>query len=119
MVSLLKSLVDPRKNWFTRQHMKVVSQRLCHYGRLYDPYYDLDINKALSRLSREIVDARNQCRIPPRASSQKKKSNDLWIRPKPARFNWVGLGPVPMLCPAFKSGSGSIPSKLGLARAQP
>ncbi|CAN6678352.1 unnamed protein product [Malus baccata var. baccata] len=31
MVSLLKSLVDPRKNWFTRQHMKVVSQRLCHY----------------------------------------------------------------------------------------
>ncbi|CAN6543363.1 unnamed protein product [Malus baccata var. baccata] len=31
MVSLLKSLVDPRKNWFTRHHMKVVSQRLCHY----------------------------------------------------------------------------------------
>ncbi|TQD74297.1 hypothetical protein C1H46_040176 [Malus baccata] len=62
MVSLLKSLVDPRKNWFPRQHMKVVSQRLCHYGRLYDPYYDLDINKALSRLSREIVDARNQSR---------------------------------------------------------
>ncbi|VVA15083.1 PREDICTED: cytochrome [Prunus dulcis] len=64
MASFLQSLVDPRKNWFARQHMKAVSQRLRHYGLryddLYDPYYDLDIKEALNRLPREIVDARNQ-----------------------------------------------------------
>lgn len=30
------------------------------YDDLYDPMYDLDINEALNRLPREIVDARNQ-----------------------------------------------------------
>ena len=64
MGSFLQSLIDPRKNWFARQHMKAVSRRLRHYGLryddLYDPYYDLDIKEALNRLPRQIVDARNQ-----------------------------------------------------------
>ncbi|KDP33618.1 hypothetical protein JCGZ_07189 [Jatropha curcas] len=64
MSSLLQSLIDPRKNWFAKQHMKALSKRLRKYGLryddLYDPYYDLDIKEALNRLPREIVDARNQ-----------------------------------------------------------
>ncbi|KAF7151602.1 hypothetical protein RHSIM_Rhsim02G0194100 [Rhododendron simsii] len=62
--SLTKWLVDPKKNWFAKQHMKTVSTRLRRYGLryddLYDPYYDLDIKEALNRLPREIIDARNQ-----------------------------------------------------------
>ncbi|XP_021890859.1 cytochrome b-c1 complex subunit 7-2-like [Carica papaya] len=64
MSSFLRSFVDPKKNWFARQHMKTVSTRLRKYGLryddLYDPYYDLDVKEALNRLPREIVDARNQ-----------------------------------------------------------
>ncbi|KAK9932356.1 hypothetical protein M0R45_011547 [Rubus argutus] len=64
MASFLQSFIDPRKNWFARQHMKAISTRLRHYGLryddLYDPYYDLDIKEALNRLPREVVDARNQ-----------------------------------------------------------
>ncbi|XP_061356271.1 cytochrome b-c1 complex subunit 7-2, mitochondrial-like isoform X2 [Gastrolobium bilobum] len=63
MASLLQSLVDPKKNWFARQHMKSLSKRLRKYGLryddLYDPYYDLDIKEALNRLPKEIVDARH------------------------------------------------------------
>ncbi|KAI8569009.1 hypothetical protein RHMOL_Rhmol02G0245700 [Rhododendron molle] len=59
-----KWLVDPKKNWFAKQHMKSVSTRLRRYGLryddLYDPYYDLDIKEALNRLPREVIDARNQ-----------------------------------------------------------
>ncbi|XP_028066865.1 cytochrome b-c1 complex subunit 7-2-like [Camellia sinensis] len=62
--SLMKWLVDPKKNWFAAQHMKSVSTRLRRYGLryddLYDPYYDLDVKEALNRLPREIVDARSQ-----------------------------------------------------------
>ncbi|XP_073005407.1 cytochrome b-c1 complex subunit 7-2, mitochondrial-like isoform X2 [Typha latifolia] len=62
--SLVQWLINPRKNWFARQHMKAVSGRLKRYGLryddLYDPYYDLDIKEALARLPREVVDARNQ-----------------------------------------------------------
>ncbi|OAY81621.1 cytochrome b-c1 complex subunit 7-2-like isoform X2 [Ananas comosus] len=57
-------LINPRRNWLARQHMKAVSKRLRNYGLryddLYDPYYDLDIKEALARLPREVVDARNQ-----------------------------------------------------------
>ncbi|CBI20998.3 hypothetical protein VitviT2T_004761 [Vitis vinifera] len=64
MESLMKWLVDPKKNWFARQHMKTISTRLRKYGLryddLYDPKYDLDIKEALNRLPREIVDARHQ-----------------------------------------------------------
>ncbi|KAI5556318.1 hypothetical protein POPTR_018G031400v4 [Populus trichocarpa] len=64
MASFLQSLVDPRKNWLAKQHMKTLSSRLRRYGLryddLYDPYYELDIKEALNRLPREIVDARNQ-----------------------------------------------------------
>ncbi|KAJ6406274.1 hypothetical protein OIU84_009907, partial [Salix udensis] len=64
MASFLQSFVDPRKNWLAKQHMKTLSSRLRRYGLryddLYDPYYELDIKEALSRLPREIVDARNQ-----------------------------------------------------------
>ncbi|XP_052209089.1 cytochrome b-c1 complex subunit 7-like isoform X2 [Diospyros lotus] len=62
--SLMKWLVDPKKNWFAAQHMKAVSNRLRKYGLryddLYDPLYDLDVKEALNRLPREVVDARNQ-----------------------------------------------------------
>ncbi|KAL9376271.1 hypothetical protein Peur_030391 [Populus x canadensis] len=64
MASFLQSLIDPRKNWLAKQHMKALSSRLRRYGLryddLYDPYYELDIKEALNRLPREIVDARNQ-----------------------------------------------------------
>ncbi|VVB17208.1 unnamed protein product [Arabis nemorensis] len=64
MASFLQSLVDPRKNFLARLHMKSVSNRLRRYGLryddLYDPLYDLDIKEALNRLPREVVDARNQ-----------------------------------------------------------
>ncbi|CAH2044417.1 unnamed protein product [Thlaspi arvense] len=64
MASFLQSLVDPRKNFLARLHMKSVSNRLRKYGLryddLYDPLYDLDIKEALNRLPREVVDARNQ-----------------------------------------------------------
>ncbi|KAK9141628.1 hypothetical protein Syun_011028 [Stephania yunnanensis] len=64
MESILKFMVDPKKNWLAAQHMKSVSKRLKKYGLryddLYDPYYDLDIKEALARLPREVVDARIQ-----------------------------------------------------------
>ncbi|KAK9101907.1 hypothetical protein Sjap_019161 [Stephania japonica] len=64
MDSILKFMVDPKKNWFAAQHMKTLSKRLRKYGLryddLYDPYYDLDIKEALARLPREVVDARIQ-----------------------------------------------------------
>ncbi|KAL9400299.1 hypothetical protein Peur_009260 [Populus x canadensis] len=64
MASFLQSLIDPRKNWLAKQHMKTLSSRLRRYGLryddLYDPYYELDIKEALNRLPREIIDARNQ-----------------------------------------------------------
>ncbi|KAJ6856455.1 hypothetical protein NC651_038168 [Populus alba x Populus x berolinensis] len=64
MASFLQSLIDPRKNWLAKQHMKTLSSRLRRYGLryddLYDPYYETDIKEALNRLPREIVDARNQ-----------------------------------------------------------
>ncbi|KAL4650974.1 hypothetical protein ACB092_01G125800 [Castanea dentata] len=64
MASLMKAIVDPKKNWLAALHMKSISNRLRKYGLryddLYDPYYDLDIKEALNRLPREIVDARNQ-----------------------------------------------------------
>lgn len=57
-------MVDPKKNWFARQHMKTLSNRLRRYGLryddLYDPMFDLDIKEALDRLPREVVDARTQ-----------------------------------------------------------
>ncbi|XP_038897787.1 cytochrome b-c1 complex subunit 7-2, mitochondrial [Benincasa hispida] len=64
MASFLQSFIDPKKNWFARQHMKALTQRLRNYGLryddLYDPYYDIDVKEALNRLPREVVDARNQ-----------------------------------------------------------
>ncbi|PNY10750.1 cytochrome b-c1 complex subunit 7-2-like protein, partial [Trifolium pratense] len=63
MASLLQAIVDPKRNWFARQHMKAVSTRLRKYGLryddLYDPYYDVDIKEALNRLPKEVVDARH------------------------------------------------------------
>ncbi|KAK8952668.1 hypothetical protein KSP40_PGU000204 [Platanthera guangdongensis] len=57
-------LVNPRRNPLAAVHQRVISKRLRNYGLryddLYDPYYELDINEALNRLPREIVDARNQ-----------------------------------------------------------
>lgn len=32
MASFLQSLIDPKKNWFARQHMKALTQRLRNYG---------------------------------------------------------------------------------------
>ncbi|XP_035545059.1 cytochrome b-c1 complex subunit 7-2, mitochondrial-like isoform X2 [Juglans regia] len=62
--SWLQSLLNPNKNWFAKQHMQALSNRLCNYGLryddLYDPMSDLEIKDALNRLPREIVDARNQ-----------------------------------------------------------
>ncbi|KAJ8773605.1 hypothetical protein K2173_005851 [Erythroxylum novogranatense] len=64
MSSILGMLLDPRKNWFAKMHMKALSSRLRKFGLryddLYDPYYDLDIKEVLNRLPGEIVDARNQ-----------------------------------------------------------
>ncbi|CAI0414995.1 unnamed protein product [Linum tenue] len=64
MSTFLQSFLDPRKNWFARQHMNAISTRLKKYGLryddLYDPYFDLDVKEALNRLPREIIDARNQ-----------------------------------------------------------
>ncbi|KAL1532437.1 cytochrome b-c1 complex subunit 7-like [Salvia divinorum] len=62
--ALSKWLVDPKRNPLAAMHMKAVSTRLRRYGLrhddLFDPMYDLDVKEALSRLPREIVDARNQ-----------------------------------------------------------
>ncbi|OAY53712.1 cytochrome b-c1 complex subunit 7-2, mitochondrial [Manihot esculenta] len=64
MASFLQSFLDPKKNWFAKQHMKALSKRLRKYGLryddLYDPYYELDVKEALNRLPREIIDARTQ-----------------------------------------------------------
>ncbi|KAH9327039.1 hypothetical protein KI387_007217 [Taxus chinensis] len=55
-----KSAVD----WVTIQYCTVVGNRLRHYGLrhddLYDQTFDLDVQEALNRLPREVVDARNQ-----------------------------------------------------------
>ncbi|KMT16839.1 hypothetical protein BVRB_2g043200 [Beta vulgaris subsp. vulgaris] len=62
--SLLKTLLDPKKNIFAAMHKSATDKRLRKYGLrfddLYDPLEDLDIKEALDRLPREIVDARNQ-----------------------------------------------------------
>ncbi|KAL2898400.1 Cytochrome b-c1 complex subunit 7-2 [Bienertia sinuspersici] len=62
--SLLKALLDPKKNFLAAMHKSAVDHRLRKYGLrfddLYDPLEDLDIKEALDRLPREIVDARNQ-----------------------------------------------------------
>ncbi|CAE6164137.1 unnamed protein product [Arabidopsis lyrata] len=64
MASLLKSFIDPKKNFLARMHMKAISTRLRRYGLryddLYDQYYSMDIKEAMNRLPREVVDARNQ-----------------------------------------------------------
>ncbi|CAN6209642.1 unnamed protein product, partial [Urochloa humidicola] len=65
MISRLSSwFVNPRRNPLARMHRDAVASRLRKYGLryddLHDPYHDLDIKEALSRLPREVVDARNQ-----------------------------------------------------------
>uniref|UniRef100_K3ZYA7 Cytochrome b-c1 complex subunit 7 n=1 Tax=Setaria italica TaxID=4555 RepID=K3ZYA7_SETIT len=65
MLSKLSAwFVNPRRNPLARAHRNAVASRLRKYGLryddLYDPYHDLDIKEALSRLPREVVDARNQ-----------------------------------------------------------
>ncbi|CAG7886507.1 hypothetical protein BRARA_A00546 [Brassica rapa] len=64
MSTLLQSLIDPKKNFLARMHMKAVSTRLRRYGLRYDDLFDqyesMDIKEALNRLPREVVDARNQ-----------------------------------------------------------
>ncbi|KAK9682625.1 hypothetical protein RND81_10G086300 [Saponaria officinalis] len=61
--SLLKWILDPKKNFLAAMHKSSVDHRLRKYGLrfddLYDPMEDLDIKEALNRLPREIVDARN------------------------------------------------------------
>ncbi|KAJ0766600.1 putative cytochrome b-c1 complex subunit 7 [Helianthus annuus] len=78
---LVRTILDPNKNWFAALHKKTISDRLTKYGQylyvlitsrsiillkrlryddLYDPMECLDIKEALNRLPREIVDARNQ-----------------------------------------------------------
>ncbi|KAF5812682.1 putative cytochrome b-c1 complex subunit 7 [Helianthus annuus] len=61
---LVRTILDPNKNWFAALHKKTISDRLTKYGLRYDDLYDpmecLDIKEALNRLPREIVDARNQ-----------------------------------------------------------
>ncbi|KAK1281631.1 hypothetical protein QJS10_CPB22g01267 [Acorus calamus] len=62
--SIIKWIVDPKKNPLAAIHHRAVAYRLKKYGLrlddLYDPYYDLDIKEAMSRLPREVVDARHQ-----------------------------------------------------------
>ncbi|MCL7038761.1 hypothetical protein MKW94_024729 [Papaver nudicaule] len=62
--TLLKTFLDPKKNWLAGLHKRAIANRLNHYGLryddLYDPLMDLDIKEALNRLPREVVDARNQ-----------------------------------------------------------
>ncbi|XP_062026216.1 cytochrome b-c1 complex subunit 7-2, mitochondrial-like [Rosa rugosa] len=64
MALILQSFIEPRKNWFARQHMKAIFTHLRYYGlryaNLYDPYYDLDVKGALNRLPRDIVDTCSQ-----------------------------------------------------------
>ncbi|KAI3891236.1 hypothetical protein MKW98_007541 [Papaver atlanticum] len=63
-LTLLKTFLDPKKNWLAGVHKKAIANRLTHYGLryddLYDPLMDLDIKEALNRLPVEVVDARNQ-----------------------------------------------------------
>ncbi|GAB4854133.1 Cytochrome b-c1 complex subunit 7-2, mitochondrial [Ancistrocladus abbreviatus] len=62
--SLVKWVVDPRRNFLAALHKKSLDKRLRKYGLrlddLYDPKEDLDIQEAFNRLPHEIVDARNQ-----------------------------------------------------------
>ncbi|XP_021758140.1 cytochrome b-c1 complex subunit 7-2-like [Chenopodium quinoa] len=62
--SLLKALLNPKKNVLAAMHKISVDHRLRKYGLrfddCYDPMEDHDIKEALDRLPREIVDARNQ-----------------------------------------------------------
>ncbi|KAF3778129.1 Cytochrome b-c1 complex subunit 7-1 [Nymphaea thermarum] len=64
MDAFLRSFLNPSRNWFAAQHCKAISKRLKKYGLryddLYDPMFDLDIKEALSRLPKEVVDARTQ-----------------------------------------------------------
>ncbi|KAF5183965.1 Cytochrome b-c1 complex subunit [Thalictrum thalictroides] len=64
MSKLIEFLISPSRNPLAAMHKKSLMTRLKNYGLryddLYDPYYDVDIKEALSRLPREIVDARNQ-----------------------------------------------------------
>ncbi|KAI3754278.1 hypothetical protein L1987_54058 [Smallanthus sonchifolius] len=61
---LVRTILDPNKNWFAALHKKTISDRLSKYGLRYDDLCDpmecLDIKEALNRLPREIVDARYQ-----------------------------------------------------------
>ncbi|XP_038895803.1 cytochrome b-c1 complex subunit 7-2, mitochondrial-like [Benincasa hispida] len=63
MASFLQSFINPKKNWFSCQHMKALTQRLRNYGLqyddMYDPYYDIAVKEALNRLPREVVDVCN------------------------------------------------------------
>ncbi|XP_057836509.1 cytochrome b-c1 complex subunit 7-1, mitochondrial [Cryptomeria japonica] len=68
MTSLIKgALAKATKftvDWVTIRYCTVVGNRLRKYGLrhddLYDQSFDLDLQEALNRLPREVVDARNQ-----------------------------------------------------------
>ncbi|CAI9293338.1 unnamed protein product [Lactuca saligna] len=61
---LVRTILDPTKNWFAAVHKKTITERLRKYGLRYDDLFDpmecLDIKEAMRRLPREIIDARNQ-----------------------------------------------------------
>ncbi|KAI3701476.1 hypothetical protein L6452_26582 [Arctium lappa] len=60
----LKTILDPKKNWFAALHKKAIAHRLSKIGLRYDDLFDpmecLDIKEAIKRLPREITDARHQ-----------------------------------------------------------
>ncbi|KAF6167281.1 hypothetical protein GIB67_043142 [Kingdonia uniflora] len=64
MESFIQAFISPAKNPLAKIHRNTIAKRLrrcgLRYDDLYDQYMDLDINEALNRLPREVVDARNQ-----------------------------------------------------------
>jgi ubiquinol-cytochrome c reductase subunit 7 len=63
MAKFLSKLTEPMWNWASRRYQAAVAKELKKYGLryddLYDEMYDVDIQEALSRLPRSVVDARS------------------------------------------------------------
>jgi ubiquinol-cytochrome c reductase subunit 7 len=63
MAKFLSKLSEPFWNWASRRYQAAVGKELKKYGLryddLYDELYDVDIQEALSRLPKHVVDARS------------------------------------------------------------
>ncbi|KVI01279.1 cytochrome b-c1 complex subunit 7, partial [Cynara cardunculus var. scolymus] len=96
----LKTILDPKKNWFAALHKKTLAHRLSlmglRYDDLFDPMESLDIKEALNRLPREIVDARNQRILRAMDLSMKHEYLPKDLQVKRERAEREALGALPL-----------------------